>query len=144
MKRIISLFSLILLVSGISLKAQNANSSATAQKPPKSAEERTEMWMQKMTERIAITPDQAPKIKDIVLKREKQIAADREKYKSDKEAMKVAMKERNATFEAEIKKVLTAEQFQKLREARRDERAKMKERKQKQGTAAPSDEPIEN
>ena len=145
MKKIVSLLSIIMLFTSINVKAQNSKANSAAAKPTKTAEERTEMWMKKMTEKLSITDAQSAKVKDIVLKREKQRDADREKFKSDKEGFRAASKERNVVFDSEIRKVLTVEQYQKLREARRDARTKAKEKKQKgNDSSMPSDELMED
>lgn len=127
MKKIAFFLTMLLTVSVIGVNAQNNKPGPP--KPPKSAEERTDMWMKVIGEKLAITQAQAPKTRDIVLKREKQRIADREKTKGDMEARKVAAKLRNETFDAEIKKVLTAEQFQNLQKIRKEHRTKMKEKR---------------
>ena len=76
----------------------------------KSAVEKAKIETQELKEKLNLTPDQEKVVSAAALTRAKQIEADREKYKGDREGMKTARKQNNETFESSLKGVLTPEQ----------------------------------
>ena len=95
-----------------------------------------------MQNQLSLTPDQTPKITEINLKYTKQM----ETIMTDKEKPNKmeAMKEMSEHREADLKRVLTAEQFQKFHTAEQQRRDMMQKRMQSKqqgvmpGGAAPT------
>lgn len=79
---------------------------------------RTEIIVKKLTELLKLSTDQAGKVKEIIMLREKQRDADLEKFQKDEGAMKKASRERNKIANDRLKTILTDQQFQDLRKWR--------------------------
>lgn len=77
----------------------------------KSADERTEIIVSVMKTRLSLTPEQAPKVREIILAKEKQRDADFKANKGNKDALEEARKKRNAAEVVELRKILTVEQM---------------------------------
>ncbi|MFT6748145.1 MAG: protein CpxP [Flavobacterium sp.] len=85
-------------------------------------EQRQEKILQKMQKDLALTPDQVLKMKDLMSKKQKEIADQRETRKS-------LAQEKMATRKSEMEKILTPEQFKKWETTMTERKEKMIERK---------------
>ncbi len=90
----------------------------------KSAEEKASMETKELTEKLGLNADQQKTVSAAATTRAKQVEADREKYKGDKEGMKAARKASNETFESSVKTVLTPEQKTKFEQMLKDKAEK--------------------
>lgn len=83
----------------------------------KSPEERADMMIKKMTKELVLTADQQTKMKALILKNEQ-----------EREARKKEEKARREKMHAEMKAILTPEQFKKF-EQKREEKKKSNPKK---------------
>ncbi|HET8964482.1 MAG TPA: hypothetical protein VFM99_11320 [Chitinophagales bacterium] len=91
--------------------------SAQENKPArKTAEERTERIIGKMKTDLTLSDDQVSKLKPVVLKREQRRDELRTQIDNDKEHHKQMIKD----TEEEFKKILSAEQLEKLKQQRKE------------------------
>jgi ribosomal protein L19E len=90
----------------------------------KSAEEKAKMETKELTEKLGLSADQQKTVSTAALTRAKQVEADREKYKGDREGMKAARKTNNETFESSVKNVLTPDQKTKFEQMLKDKAEK--------------------
>jgi protein CpxP len=106
MKKILSFCLMLLFISGIAMAQQSQN---------KTPEERAESQTQKLTKELSLTSDQSTKIKASLLQQGQQADAIRTKYANatDKKPMHQEIKTLHESKDAEIKKVLTADQYTK-------------------------------
>ncbi len=81
---------------------------------PLTPEERADRTTMGLTKRLNLTPEQAPKIKELFLTSIKQEEADRKTAAGDKEKFRELSKTRDDVRKAGIKKVLTPEQWTKF------------------------------
>jgi hypothetical protein len=108
----------VMTIASVSLFAQN--------KPPhKTPQERTEKIVVKMKNDLALSDDQVLKLKPVILKREQQREELHEKMDTVKSHTRKVMKD----AEEDLKKILTAEQLEKLKQERKEMRDR---RRQKQ------------
>lgn len=107
---------LLLIVSAVSAYAGK----------PKTPAERADFWISKMTQPLALKPDQATQIKELIIKKETRRDEEKIKFANDKESAKRAAQIRQREFNANLKKVLTAEQYTKLDQIRKEMREKRK------------------
>lgn len=106
------------------------NSFAQAEKhPKKSPEERTEKITAKLTKELDLNDDQKTKVKQIVLKREKERASLHEQFQTDKNKFKEANKKNKTAEEDELKGVLTSAQMEKYKTQRAEMKEKHKNKK---------------
>jgi hypothetical protein len=75
-----------------------------------SIEERVKAETTELVNKLNLTPAQEKTVSNAALDRAKQMEADKEKYKGDKEGLKTARKTSNTTFETSVKNLLTPDQ----------------------------------
>ena len=97
--------------------------------PKKTPEERAENMTKRMTKELALTPDQQTKMKDLILRREQEREQKMEGAKQDR-----------GKWDAEMKAILTPEQYQKLQE-KREEGKEKREEKRKSGSGSNGNPP---
>lgn len=119
MKKII----FILFALAIATANTFAQEPSKVKKAMKTAEERTETMINKMVKELTLTEDQKAKMKAVILKAEK-----------DREARIKEEKARRDKTIAEIKAILSPEQFQKFE----NRKAEMKENHQKKRAGSPA------
>jgi Spy/CpxP family protein refolding chaperone len=117
-KKII-MFAAALLIA-IAASAQNAP--AKGKKAPKTPEEKAKKQTEWMKKDLQLTDDQAQQIEDINLKYAKKAETRREALKTEHEKFK-------AEKEADLKKVLTPDQYAKFDQERKDKQAKREAKK---------------
>lgn len=125
MRKIILAFAVIMITS-ISMFGQ----AQAAKQSSKSPEERTEKIVAKMKTDLALSDDQISKLKPLILKREQQRKEIHEKMDDAKDDAKKAMKE----SEEEFKKILSPEQYEKLKQMRKEMRDKHSHNGHEEGT----------
>ncbi len=131
-KTILILFTVA--IAAVNMSAQEKKSVA------KSPEQRTEKMVTRLNEVLALNDDQKVKVKAVVLKREQKRAELHKQYETDKESFKKANRENIKTGEAELKKILTPEQTEKLKKHREEMKQKRKDKKAAATTAPDEDE----
>ena len=119
-KNILILFALAIAV---------ANSNAQEAKTLKTADQRTEKIMTKLTEKLSLNETQKPKDKEIILKHQQQQETNRKQFEKDPTALKEANKKVRKASDEELKAVLTPEQLEKLKQHRAEMREKRKAKK---------------
>ncbi len=112
-KTILMLFAVA--IASVNLLAQEQQESNA---PKKSPEERADNMTKRMTKELGLNPDQQTKMKALILSREQEREQKSKGAKPDKEKR-----------EAEMKAILTPEQFQKLQQIREEEKDKRHERR---------------
>lgn len=113
MKKIILMLAVVASAS-VSLFAQESK------QPTKSPEERTEKIIGKMKGDLTLTDDQVVKLKPVILKREQQRDEMRAKASADRDSHKKLAQD----TEEDLKKILTPEQMEKLKQQRKEMREK--------------------
>lgn len=95
-------------------------------------EEKVDLQVKRMTKDLDLNEKQAKEVRALVTKevekREAKKAEMSEEKKAKREAMKAKMKEAQAAHSAEMKKILTPEQFAKWEKLREERKDKLKER----------------
>lgn len=95
----------------------------------RTAEERATRATRMMTANLQLSHEQQSQIHPVLLERERNKDAAREKNSGNREAMRSAVRQVNDNADENLKKVLTEEQFEKLQTLREEQRQKAKERK---------------
>lgn len=108
----------IAAMTAVNVNAQEKKQDA----PKKTPEERAELMTQRMTKELALSADQQVKIKELILKREKQKQEGMEKRKAEMEKI-----------EAQFKTILTSEQYQKFEKKKEEMKAKRQEQRSQKG-----------
>ena len=116
MKKIVMIL-FIAAMTAVSANAQEKKQEAPSSK--KTPEERAENMTKRLSKELALSAEQEAKVKELILKREKQRA----------EGMKKA-KEEMEKVDAEFKTIFTAEQYQKFEKKKEEMKAKRKENQQ--------------
>lgn len=93
--------------------------------PPKTPEERADNITKRLTKELALTADQQTKVKAIVLERESEMKKDREAAKANRDK-----------HDAEMKAVLTPDQYQKF-EAKKAEMEQKRKQQRANGERGP-------
>lgn len=148
------LFTVAFMV-GVSMFAQTASPNANEQGKSKSAkskgkggkgkgqekknmtpEERADKVSNRMKTELGLTDDQATKVKAITLTRATKMAEIRTKAKTegaDKTALKAERKATHQAWEADLKGIVSAEQFAKYQAKKEERKKKLEERKKNAG-----------
>lgn len=124
-------FALALLVVGMTTFAQE-NATRKNGKENLTSEQKVDIQVKKMTKGLDLTEKQVKEVRTLVTeqigKREsKRAALKKEKTKARNE-MKAQMETNQVTVSAEMKRILTAEQFSKWENNRDERKEKMKEK----------------
>ena len=106
------------------------------EKEKRTPEERAKAQTERMTKELGLSADQAAKLEPINLKYAQEGAALRAEYEAQREAMRKEGKGRKLVeaHDAEVKPILTPEQYEKWQALKAEKKEKMKEkRKEKHG-----------
>ena len=115
MKKIILAFA-VLLITSIGMNGQPQGGKQSRKTP----EERTERIITKMKTDLALSDDQVLKLKPVILKREQQ----RDEAYGKMNETKMDTKKARMDAEDEFQKILTPEQYEKLKQERKEMREK--------------------
>ena len=136
MKKII----LSLVAVAIAFATTNAqDKKAPTQKTP---EQRTERFMTKLTEEYALTEEQKPKVKDLILKREQSRDELRKKYADDNNSFATEFKKANAEADKNVKALLTPEQIEHQKQYIEEARKRNKENAERRKLNPPPAPPV--
>jgi periplasmic protein CpxP/Spy len=118
MKKIVLMMAMTVLATGaISAKTPAAVVQQGQGQGQATPEERAERQLTMMTEALTLTADQTTKLKPIILARSTEQSALRQKMQGgDREALMGEYRKLNEKYNAQIKAVLTAEQYTKYEE----------------------------
>lgn len=105
----------LLLLIGTFAKAQQSDA--------KSPEARATAQTQKLVQQLGLSADQEKSVYTLCLQHAQQQAADRTKYEGDREGMRNARKQNSETLDANLGKVLTADQKTKYEQLKQEEKA---------------------
>lgn len=123
----------VMLFVGITTFAQQRK----AGKERLTSEEKVDLQVKRMTKELSLDEKQAKEVRAIVTKevakRETKRAEVKEQKDKKREEIKAEMQKEQAAFSADIKKVLTPEQYAKWEKNREDKKAKLKDRMKERG-----------
>lgn len=126
-----NLFLALLLVTGITATAQDKKERKFEGKQLTS-EQKVDLQVKKMTKELALNEKQAAEVRTLVTKQVAKREATKEEIKAKKaqkrEAAKAKIQEDEAALSADMKKILTPEQFTKWEKIRKEKIANMKEK----------------
>ena len=81
---------------------------------PKSPAQKADRHAGKMARELGLTPDQETRVEKLLLARQQETAALKTKYGADKKAARPARKAAHDRYEAQLKAILSAEQYTKF------------------------------
>jgi Spy/CpxP family protein refolding chaperone len=126
------LFLALLLVVGITATAQDKKERRSEGKKNLTTEQKVDLQVKKMTKDLALNEKQATEVRTLVTKQVAKREATKEEIKAQKaqkrEEAKAKMQEDEAALSADMKKILTPEQFTKWEKIRKERIANMKEK----------------
>jgi Spy/CpxP family protein refolding chaperone len=128
------LFSLFMALMTLGAFAQNKQD-----KTPKTPEEYAKVRSEKLTKELGLNADQKAKVYDLLLNKRKKIQEIRAKYPNDKKAAHAEAKPVKEQFKADMKAVLTPEQYAKWEEMQKQKEAERKAKKAKPSQDFPDD-----
>jgi len=120
MKKIIVALLLMLGITGYSY----------SQQPHKTPEERAQATSTKLGKDLSLTQDQITKVYDVALTRNRAVEEARTNNASNKEVMHSQVKVANESYDAQMKTILTPEQYTQWKQMEEEQRAKAKEHRQ--------------
>ena len=116
MKKIVLMMAMTVLATG-AISAKTPAAFVQQGQGQATPEERAERQLTMMTEQLTLTADQTTKLKPIILARSTEQSALRQKMQGgDREALMGEYRKLNEKYNAQIKAVLTAEQYTKYEE----------------------------
>jgi len=104
----------------------------TRQKPERTPETMSQRHADKMKSDLNLNDDQTKKVYEVNLKYNKENQANRAKREKERKEKMAAAKQKNDQKNAELKKILTADQYSKMIQNQDAKKEKMKE-KRKEG-----------
>lgn len=106
---------ILMILFAVTIGAATANAQEKRQSPPpkKTPEERAANMTAHMTKSLALNPEQQKRVKELILKREKEREELMDKAKNSREEMEKQM-------EADLQKILSPEQFEKFKKKREE------------------------
>lgn len=96
-----------------------------------SPEKRAELAATQLKVRLDLTDDQTAKVKAVQLDHFTKVEKNLEEVRAHREMMDARMKKQSDETDAELKKILTEEQFKNYQEKKEDRKAKMEKRREK-------------
>ena len=121
-------FIVIVLFTSNNMFAQDK----TRQKPERTPETMSQRHADKMKSDLNLNDDQTKKVYEVNLKYNKENQANRAKREKERKEKMAAAKQKNDQKNAELKKILTADQYSKMIQNQDAKKEKMKE-KRKEG-----------
>lgn len=122
-KTLILLAALALTTAGTSFAQTTpaATSMVKARKQaPKSPTQKADRHAGKMAKELGLNADQEAKVEQLLLARQQESAALKTKHGTNKKAGRPEMKAAHDRYEAQMKTILTSEQFTKMRQMKAD------------------------
>jgi Spy/CpxP family protein refolding chaperone len=130
MKKIVLMMAIAAFVSTTATTtATSLGTIRVEQKAKPTPEERAKADVKMMTEHIALTADQASRIMPIAVQKYKELRAIRKKHQGNNEATKAETKKLEAKYTAQIKQILSSEQYAKLQAHKAKMRAAKRKKK---------------
>ncbi|WP_426061517.1 hypothetical protein [Hymenobacter sp. B1770] len=125
-KTLILLAALAFTTAGTSF-AQTAPTKTHAKaKTKKSPEQKADHKASKMAKELGLTADQEARVEQLMLARHQETAAFKAKYGNDKQAGRADMKAAHDRYQAQLKTILTADQYAKLSQLKQEHRGHSK------------------
>ena len=87
---------------------------------PKSPAQKADRHAGKMAKELGLNADQEAKVEQLLLARQQESAALKAKYGTDKKAGRADMRAAHDRYEAQLKTILTPEQFAKMSQLKAD------------------------
>jgi Spy/CpxP family protein refolding chaperone len=118
---------LIMTLFAVAITIANITAQESKTPPPnKTPEERAENITSRMTKNLNLNAEQQQKVKELILKTEKERKEVEDKVRENRKKMEVQM-------DIEMQKILNAEQFDKYKKKKEEMKEKRMERKQVSG-----------
>ena len=114
------ILAVIITLMGINALAQNDT------KPKRTPEEIAQKMTDKMNEKLGLNSEQYQSVYSLFLENAQWRQQNMQSFNGDKEAMKQAFKERMQQNKTKLQSILTTEQFNKLKEIRKENKGKHK------------------
>ncbi|HEX8516709.1 MAG TPA: hypothetical protein VF868_10955 [Bacteroidia bacterium] len=112
---------LMMILFAVAMTTATAIAQETKQPPAKKTpEERAEMATARMTKTLALNEEQQQKVKALILKREKDRENMQEKARDTRQKVEAEM-------EADLQKILNAEQFEKFKKKKEEMKSRRKD-----------------
>lgn len=141
MKKMLFLLTVAAL-SFASAQAQSADNTPYQNRPgmrdgqQRTPEQRADLQTQRLSTQLGLTAEQQPKVREIILAQAKRMETLREQRGSaDRQAMMQQMQDARTSTEAQLKGVLTPEQYTKYEQLREDRMERAGEMRQERGKA---------
>ena len=119
-------FIVIVLFTSNNMFAQDK----TQQKPERTPETMSQRHADKMKSDLNLNDEQTKKVYEVNLKYNKENQANRAKREKERKEKMAAAKQKNDQKNAELKKILTADQYSKMIQNQDAKKEKMKEKRQ--------------
>ena len=117
MKKLLFLIAALGLATAGTSFAQTAPAARPAQAPqhpPRDPDKMADHRAGKMAKTLGLSPDQEAKVEQLLLARQQETAALKAKYGTDRKAGRAEMKAAHERYQAQLKTILTPEQFAKF------------------------------
>jgi Spy/CpxP family protein refolding chaperone len=136
MKKTLFLLAALALTTAGPSFAQTSPAKTSAQaKPKKTPEQKADHKASKKAKELGLTADQEARVEQLMLTRHQETAAFKAKYGNDKNAGRADMKAAHERYQAQLKSILTADQYAKLSQLK-DERRSQNQAKSASKTKA--------
>lgn len=116
---------LMVMALGLNLTAQDV------EKEKLTPEKRAEVATTQMKVRLDLSDEQTAKVKAVQTDHFKKVEKNLEEMRAHREVMDARMKKQTDETDAELKKILTEEQFKKYQEKKENRKEKMEKRREK-------------
>jgi periplasmic protein CpxP/Spy len=115
---------IIMTMFAVTMTIMSVTSQEAKQQPPprKTPEERAEAISNRMTKALELNADQQQKVKELILKKEKERKELQDKAKGTREKMEAEM-------ETDLQKILTPAQFEKFKKRKEENKKRQSEKR---------------
>lgn len=125
---------LLLLVCVLTVTAgfsQKSDAALTATNSNMTKEQRVDKKVAQLAEKLQLTEAQKQQVKELHIERAKQREANRSSQKAEMNTKKAAFKAGKEQYAAQMKEILTDDQYARWQEMKKDKKQKMKAKKQR-------------
>jgi Spy/CpxP family protein refolding chaperone len=113
--------------------APNTKMKAKQDKPKKTPEQKADKGASKMARELGLNPDQEARVEQILLARQQEMQRLKAKYGQDRKAGQADVKAAKTRYNAQLKEVLTADQFAKYNQLKDEHKGPGKPEGQRPG-----------
>lgn len=132
MKKTLFLLAALALTTAGTSFAQTAPTASTSAKAHqgkgrKTPAQKADGHAAKMAKELGLTPDQEARVEQLMLARQQESAAFKAKYGTDKKAGQAEKKAAHDRYEAQLKTILSADQYAKLGQRKAEQRGRARQ-----------------